>query len=765
MTTSFHMSGNEKLLEHQNKVALKRMQTFQIQTVLFLVLTTSALLCSAPFDYLPQVQECSQTQITIPLTKGTFKLRVSEHPEKSSPFIQALINDKITANIYPEDNSAPIIDVLLAKAGDPLFRDYLIPSSVVEKPESYAIRCFHDHEKNAYTICLVGHDNRGVFYAGATFLQMISNGKIMISDITDYPHWPHRYLSDYFIPTTDQLIRYAAELKYNGFGMQYRSGWQKFGPDNKPPFSKDADWKSQLARLKKFREDTGDLLDFMFVYNIYAGAQSRSFDCANPEHVAQLESQCRFALQSGFTHIMIGVDDFVPKHEGQYDFISNNEKQQFGDVGTAHGMLMKTLSERLRKDFPHAVFAFCPGPYSIDQHDAVHEPARTYLKHLGEQLPEDVYVVWTGRHVVSPRITKADFDEYAALLAPHRKIYTWHNPNNGPYQPGPLDFYPNFQQETNGIMFTNSHDVGVLINRPVGAVYMDYLWNQRDFNEKDAFRRAVRHTLLPDEHAADTYISMLVKYSQSRTTSDRAKKAELLRAVINDLHTLQPFKLPRYDYFEKQYTHELEMATVALPVLEAPHNQLEVTIDGRLNEEAWDHAAVFPLITPDGHPQGDCKILWNEETQTIYLAAILPQPKITGEKLPRDDIMRGHDGIRFFFATPLKHPRYAEIAIDLDGNLRDSIQYVPTWDPKLSYAIGNDGMNGIIELQLPIAVMKNTAILWDSYRLQSGNEWRFQAIRPADATRNTKSHEDAIWAPVGSSSPREIALFGILRFK
>ncbi len=207
------------------------------------------------------------------------------------------------------------------------------------------------------------------------------------------------------------------------------------------------------------------------------------------------------------------------------------------------------------------------------------------------------------------------------------------------------------------------------------------------------------------------------------------------------------------------------MATVALPALEAPHTQLEVTIDGRLNEEAWDHAAVFPLITPDGHPQGDCKILWNEETQTIYLAAILPQPKITGEKLPRDDAMRSHDGIRFFFATPLKHPRYAEIAIDLDGNLRDSIQYVPTWDPKLSYAVGNDGMNGIIELQLPIAVMKNTAILWDSYRLQSGNEWRFQAIRPADATRNTKSHEDAIWAPVGSSSPREIALFGILRFK
>ena len=28
---------------------------------------------------------------------------------------------------------------------------------------------------------------------------------------------------------------------------------------------------------------------------------------------------------------------------------------------------------------------------------------------------------------------------------------------------------------------------------------------------------------------------------------------------------------------------ELEMATVALPILEAPHNQLEVTIDGRLN--------------------------------------------------------------------------------------------------------------------------------------------------------------------------------------
>ena len=61
--------------------------------------------------------------------------------------------------------------------------------------------------------------------------------------------------------------------------------------------------------------------------------------------------------------------------------------------------------------------------------------------------------------------------------------------------------------------------------------------------------------------------------------------------------------------------------------------------------------------------------------------------------------------------------------------------------------------------------LEQAIILWNSYRLQSGSEWRFQAIRPADATRNTKSLEDAIWAPVGKSSPREIALFGILRFK
>ena len=741
------------------------MKTFHIQLILFLTLTTSSLLHSAPFDYLPQVQECSQTQITIPLTKGKFNLHVSEHPEKSSPFIQSMIIDKINANLAPEDGNAPSLDVLLAKADDPLFKDVAFPKDAVQKPEGYAIRCFHDREKNAYTICLAGHDNRGIFYAGATFLQMIFNGKIVISDITDFPHWKHRYLSDYFIPTADQLIRYAAELKNNGYAMQYRSGWQDFAPDKKPPYSKDADWKTQLERIKKFNEDTGDLLDFMFVYNIYAGAQSRTFDCANPEHAARLESQCRFALQTGFTHIMLGVDDYMPKHEGQYDFISDHEKQRFGNVGMAHGMLMKTLTEHLRKDFPQAVFAFCPGPYSIEQHDATHDPARTYLKHLGEQLPEDTYVVWTGHHVISPRIIKADFEKYASLLAPHRKIYTWHNPNNGPYQPGPLDFYPTYHMDTDGIMFTNSHDYGVLSNRPVGAVYMDYLWNPRDFNEKDAFLRAVRHTLLPDEHAADTYLSMLAKYSQSRTTSNRVQKAELLRATIDDLHALQSFKLPRYDSFEKQYMHELEMATVALPVLEAKQTQLDVTIDGKLNEEAWDHATVFTLQTKDGKPQGEGKILWNETTQTIYIAAILPQPKTTGPKLPRDDAMRDHDGIRFFFATPLKHPRYAEIAIDLDGNLRDSIQYAPTWDPQLSYAVGNDGTNGIIELQLPIAVMKNTAILWDSYRLQSGSEWHFQAIRPADATRNAKSHEDAIWAPVGSSSPREIALFGVLRFK
>ena len=741
------------------------MKAFHSITVLLWVLGILGMLHAAPFDYLPQVQECSQTQITIPLTTGKFQLHVSSQPEKSSPFIQSMIIDKISANLAPANENAPSIEVMLAKADDPLFKDYAFPPEAVEKPESYLIRCFHDERRNAYTICLAGHDNRGVFYAGATFLQMVFNGKLILSDITDYPHWKHRYLSEYYIPPAEQLIRYAAELKNNGFAMQYRAGWRDFAPNSKPPYSKDPDWKTQLERIRRFKEETGDLLDFMFVFNIYAGAQSRSFDCANPEHVALLEAQCRFALQAGFSHIMLCVDDYVPKHEGQYDFVSEQEKQQFGDVGTAHGVLMKRVVKRLQKEFPQTVFAFCPGPYTIDQHDATHDPARTYLKHLGEQLPEDVYVVWTGRYVVSPRIVKADFDEYAALLAPHRRIYTWHNPNNGPCPPGPLDFYPDFPRDTDGIFFTNSHDYGVLINRPIGAAYMDYLWNPRDFNEKDAFRRAVLHTLLPDGHAADTYLSMRAKYSQSRNMQDRAKKAELLRSALDDLRALKSFKLPRYEMFEKQYTHELEMATATLPVLEATRTQLEVTIDGKLNEEAWDHAATFSLQSADGQPQGEGRIIWNEETQTIYLAAILPKPKTTGEKLPRDDEMLGHDGIRFFFATPLKTPRYAEIAIDLDGNLRDYIQYAPTWEPKLTYAVGNDGSNGIIELQLPTAVMKNTRILWDSYRLQPGSEWHFQAIRPADASRNAKSHEDALWAPVGASSPLEIALFGLLRFK
>ena len=140
------------------------MKTFHIQIILFLVFTTSALLCSAPFDYLPQVQECSQTQITIPLTKGKFELHVSEHPEKSSPFIQALIHDKITANLAPADDHAPNINVLLAKTDDPLFQNITFSQTVVQKPESYVIRCFQDKEKNAYTICLAGHDNLGVFY-------------------------------------------------------------------------------------------------------------------------------------------------------------------------------------------------------------------------------------------------------------------------------------------------------------------------------------------------------------------------------------------------------------------------------------------------------------------------------------------------------------------------------------------------------------------------------------------------------------------------
>ena len=78
------MSGNEKLLEHQNKVALKRMKTFHIQAILFLVLTTSALLYSAPFDYEKIDKDCRK------MYDGG---RMGIHTEYVGEIVNVFVND------------------------------------------------------------------------------------------------------------------------------------------------------------------------------------------------------------------------------------------------------------------------------------------------------------------------------------------------------------------------------------------------------------------------------------------------------------------------------------------------------------------------------------------------------------------------------------------------------------------------------------------------------------------------------------------------
>ena len=117
--------------------------------IVLLFLAFCGILHSTPLYYLPQDQECSKVQITILLVTETYHWHVSSQPEKSLPFSQSMIIDKINTSLAPADYDSSV-EVMLAKANDSLFNNIVFSAEVLEKPESFLSRCFHDQRKNAY---------------------------------------------------------------------------------------------------------------------------------------------------------------------------------------------------------------------------------------------------------------------------------------------------------------------------------------------------------------------------------------------------------------------------------------------------------------------------------------------------------------------------------------------------------------------------------------------------------------------------------------
>ena len=216
--------------------------------------------------------------------------------------------------------------------------------------------------------------------------------------------------------------------------------------------------------MKEFKEDY-DLLDYMLILHMYAESKGDYFDIANEGDVEQLVERCTFAAEYGFDHISLGFDDWTPYKEDGYMCRHLSERRRFkNSVGYAHGYLLKQVHEALKRVHPQVELSVCPAPYSI----YVHKVPTTiehqrYLRDMGSQLPEDVWVFWTGPGISSEKVERKDFLQFSRYVN-HRRIFLWDNTYTSEVDPPIMrwrtEYYDGFAEDSHGLVFNNDFAFG-----------------------------------------------------------------------------------------------------------------------------------------------------------------------------------------------------------------------------------------------------------------------------------------------------------------
>lgn len=166
-----------------------------------------------------------------------------------------------------------------------------------------------------------------------------------------------------------------------------------------------------------------------------------------------------------------------------YDFSDNDYKflhkkiKYFSDLGAksfaltmddistkSSGIMQGELLKKIKNDFPQLRILFCPTIYADD---LVDENSLTYLDDLQKNIPDDIFILWTGESTISKRIDEKSLS-YALKLFENR-IVIWDNFYCNDYCPNRI-FVGNYENRDREFLEKNC--AGVLLN-PTGLPITD----------------------------------------------------------------------------------------------------------------------------------------------------------------------------------------------------------------------------------------------------------------------------------------------------
>ena len=615
-------------------------------------------------------------------------------------------------------------------------------------------------------LVVAGKDARGAFYGLMTLRQLVGPEGLAAADIIDYPVWADRYVADYGPARYRDYLELAGR-KVSGFAFQWRLGeWCEFSPDAD---SGPEPLRNAFADIRRCVDE--DLLDFMFLINIYAaeGGGSRKypwFNCASEEDVTGLIDRLRFVAASGVRHIMICTDDWTPLIDGRYVCPNEDERSVFGDsVGKAHACLMNRLAEALLPEFPALELSLVPPPYSVRNHRIGDPKISRYLKDFHAVARPEIIVVWTGGEVCSRRISKADFDEYQQYI-PGRRLILWDNSDCfEDFMPGfASTFYPGFDTDSHGTLYVNAFTFGAPWHMPFVCTVNDYAWNPVQYDLKRSYRAATLQ-LYGEERSRIIwdFRSKVLELLEAQAADDEAAQRKLLPEAEALLA-----EFPRYDLSTHRLPETLErvkeLLDAEVPQIPVPIIETEIGELADIPPEFWQRCAVFALQDNrggDGDAMLGSTVRMGFAGRSLLIQLDLAQPAMADLAEPRnlrqhDDGIYSNPELIELFVQP-GAGGYGHLAFDCFGYSAEekNMEGNDGWNPDWRLMVERRENSWTAVIRIPLAELEKLAPV----RPQPGVVWRFNILRQPyrGATQG--------FSPTRSHSFHTPALFGIARFQ
>lgn len=241
------------------------------------------------------------------------------------------------------------------------------------------------------------------------------------------------------------IVDALAERGFNSYlyapkeDYYHRVGWRETPP------------KSYSSELQRFITDS----QTKGVTVTPAIAPGLSFEFTSEEDKKTLFTRVEQYVQMGAKSLALLMDD-IPLA------LTDESSKKYTNLAEAQLDLLKEI----KATFDVTLY-FCPTVYTNQLLED--EAAEQYLQHLSTDLPDEVYLYWTGPHTIAPQINEKTCGAVSNLY-PGRVIF-WDNYYSNDYCPTRLFVGP---YEGRDLNYIADHCAGVMIN-PTGLFHTDQL--------------------------------------------------------------------------------------------------------------------------------------------------------------------------------------------------------------------------------------------------------------------------------------------------